>query len=257
MITEKQIQLDDFQIFVKEIKIDANAEKPMLIFLHDSWGCTEMWGDFPKETAQILRLNALVYDRRGHGKSSAFEVKERATDYLQNEADFLIRLMDKLSIPKAVLYGHSDGATIALIAAANYPERFTGLILESPHTFMEKSGIAAVRATRDKAMNSNLLEALAKFHGEKTAALFRLWHETWLSERFAAWTVVPLLKKIVCPVLAFRGKDDIFDTEEQLRILQQEISANVTLALIPNAGHTPHKENKAETIKLIEVHRIN
>ncbi len=251
MIAEGYIKLDDFQIFVKDIKINAEKEQPLLIFLHDSWGCVEMWDDFPEKLSKLLNQNALVYDRRGHGRSSAFEVEERTTDYLQEEADILIRLMDSLSIPKAILYGHSDGATIALIAAACYPNRFAGLILESPHTFMEESGINAVRTTRDKAMNSSLLEKLEKFHGEKTSSLFRLWHETWLSKHFAEWTIVPLLKNIICPVLAFRGENDSFDTEEQLNVLKKEIRGAVQLAKIPNAAHAPHKENENETMRRI------
>ncbi|VBB47957.1 Alpha/beta hydrolase fold protein [uncultured Paludibacter sp.] len=250
MTEDKYIQFDDFRIFIRQIVLDKNSNKPVLIFLHDSWGCTEMWGDFPEELTKIGELNALVYDRRGYGKSSDFDAKTRTKYYLHEEADFLIQLMDKLNIPKAILYGHSDGATISLIAGAKYPERFEGLILESAHTFIEEKGKEAVRESREKAKHNSLLNSLEKFHGNKTAELFRRWHEAWLSDLLQDWTIVPLLKNITCPVLAFRGENDPFDTVEQLNVLKREISSEITTAFISNAAHTPRKENEEKVVDL-------
>lgn len=251
MIDDKYVQFDDFQIFTRQIVLDENSEKPMFIFLHDSWGCVEMWGDFPEKLAKISGLNALVYDRRGYGKSSPFSSTPRTKFYLHQEADFLVKLMDKLQIYKAVLYGHSDGATISIIAGANYPARFDGLILESAHTFIEEKGKEAVRESREKAKHNSLLRSLAKFHGDKTEELFKRWHEAWLSGLLADWTIVPLLKNITCPVLAFRGENDPFDSVEQLNILKKEISSDITVALIRNAWHTPRRENEEEVLKLL------
>jgi len=42
------IQREGYQIYTKQIIHDCNAiNKPTLVFLHDSWGCVDMWGDFP------------------------------------------------------------------------------------------------------------------------------------------------------------------------------------------------------------------
>lgn len=249
MIQDKFIHFDDFQIFTRQIVLNKNSEKPVLIFLHDSWGCVEMWDDFPEKLAKLSGLNALVYDRRGYGKSSPFSLVERTKFYLHEEANFLVKLLDKLQIPKAVLYGHSDGATISLIAGANFPARFDSLILESAHTFIEEKGIEAVRESRDKAKHNSLLSSLAKFHGDKTDELFKRWHEAWLSDLLSDWSIVPLLKNITCSVLAFRGENDPYDTVEQLNILKKEIP-NVTAVLIKDACHTPRKENEEKVLKL-------
>ena len=245
------IEFEDFRLFFKRIKYPANPSEPVLIFLHDSWGCIRMWNDFPEMLVKIFGLNALVYDRRGHGKSSPFSEKPRTRYYLDEEADTLIRVMNSLDIKKAILYGHSDGATISIIAGAMFPGRIAGLILESPHTFREKSGIEAVRKSRDDAKKNSLLPSLRKFHDDKTEELFKRWHETWLGEAFADWTIVPVLKNIQCPVVAFRGENDLLDTEAQLDILKNEISSKVLITKIPNAGHTPHKENEEETVKWV------
>lgn len=243
----------DYQLYAKQIyRFPNEPDTPVLIFIHDSWGCVDMWGDFPEKLMDISGLNALLYDRRGYGKSSPFGITKRTNFYLHDEADELIRVLDFFDIEKAVLYGHSDGATIALIAASRYPDRIAGLIVEGAHSFIEESGKAAVVATRERAKTTSLLKSLENFHGDKTKELFRLWHETWLDPGFASWTIVPLLKDIQCPVLAFQGEHDEYGSIEQLNILKQEISAPIAIAEIPGAGHVPRKEAEEKSMKLIK-----
>lgn len=246
------IEKDDYKLFAKRLnRLPENETKPALVFLHDSWGCVEMWDDFPETLVELSRLNALIYDRRGYGQSSPFAVKERDAFYLHAEADELMQVLDICNIKNVIIYGHSDGATIALIAGARYPDRVKGLILEGAHSFIEDSGKAAVRATRERAKKTSLLSSLKKFHGNKTNELFRLWHETWLSDYFANWTIVPMLQQIACPVLAFQGESDEFGSIEQLNVLRKEIPGSVTIKEIPNAGHMPRKESPELTIELI------
>jgi pimeloyl-ACP methyl ester carboxylesterase len=246
------IQREGYQFFVKQMnRFPENRNKPVLVFLHDSWGCVEMWGDFPEMLVEMSGLNGLVYDRRGYGRSSPFAVTRRDEFYLHDEARELIGVLDACRIQNAVIYGHSDGATIALLAAALYSERVKGLILEGAHSFIEDSGKAAVLETRERAKETSLLASLEKYHGNKTEELFRLWHETWLSDYFAHWTIVPLLHNITCPILAFQGEHDDFGSIEQLNVLKKEIPTQVTIAEIPNAGHTPRKEAEEDTMKLV------
>ncbi len=246
------LPMEGYQLYVKELVSDwAKTDLATVVFLHDSWGCVDMWGDFAKKLSTTVGINALLYDRRGYGKSSGFTVDKRTDQYLHDEAHELIRIIDAYNINNAVIYGHSDGATIALIAAALYPSRIKGLILEGPHSFIEDSGKLAVLATCERAKENNLLVSLEKYHGNKTVELFRLWHETWLSDLFSSWTIVPVLNRIKCLVLAFQGEHDEFGTIEQLNVLKREISTEVTIVEIANAAHTPHKEAEAETMALL------
>ena len=247
------IQQQDYQLFAKKIiRFPEDDNKPTLVFLHDSWGCVDMWGNFPKHLVELSGLNALLYDRRGYGKSSPFAITQRTEFYLHEEADELMKVLDACGIENAVIYGHSDGATIALIAATRYPNRIKGLLLEGSHSFIEDSGKTSVLMTRERAKKTTLLKSLEKFHGDKTSELFRLWHETWLSDYFAHWTIVPILHQITCPVLAFQGENDEFGSIEQLNILKKEIHTEAFIAEIPNAGHTPRNEAYKVTMELIK-----
>ena len=250
-IEKRKIKVGDHLLYIEYGIYQNDTELPVLVFLHDSWGCVEMWGDFPSKIQQICGLNSLVYDRQGHGKSSQFTIKERDTEYLHREAHELILVLDQLRIKNVIIYGHSDGATIALIAASIFPHRVKGLVLEGVHSFIEVSGRAAVKATREKAKNTGLLDSLQKYHGYKTAELFRLWHETWLSAAFDHWSIVHLLQNIECKVLAFQGVDDEFGTGKQLDILKEKMGNKVSAFEIANAAHTPHKEAENESIELI------
>lgn len=62
---------------------------------------------------------------------------ERENNYMETEADVLNDLLKVLNISEAILFGHSDGGTIALITAAKYPEKITAVICEAGHIFVE------------------------------------------------------------------------------------------------------------------------
>src|SRR5580765_6998088 len=95
--------------------------RPTIIFLHESLGSIELWRDFPEKLGELTSCNVLVYDRLGYGRSKPFTNPDRDNFYIEKEADTLNELLDKWEINNAILFGHSDGGSIALIAAAKYP----------------------------------------------------------------------------------------------------------------------------------------
>lgn len=84
------------------------------------------WGSFPS-TIKLIRYNA-----RGHGKSFA---SLQPRDYCwQNLAQELLQLADQLGLSDFIAGGASMGASTALYAALQAPQRVKGLILVSPPT---------------------------------------------------------------------------------------------------------------------------
>jgi pimeloyl-ACP methyl ester carboxylesterase len=62
------LQRDYYRLLCKRInRFPVDETRPTLVFLHDLWGCVEMWGDLPEALVGISGLNALVFDRRGYG----------------------------------------------------------------------------------------------------------------------------------------------------------------------------------------------
>lgn len=225
--------------------------KVTLIFLHDAWGCSEMWGQFPAILASKLQADYVVYDRAGHGNSSPAMIERRPTSFFEDEADILIQLMDILKIKKAVLLGHSDGSTIALVAAGKYPDRIQSLILESAHTCIEEKSIQLVADITEKSKHTHLAERLEKFHGQNMPQVFRLWSYMWSDKRFAQWNIIADIKKITCPIISYRGQDDPFDSIKQNSVIAENVQSSVVISLIPNAGHAPHKDNPDAVLAFI------
>src|SRR5438132_12152785 len=92
-------------------------EVPTLVFLHEGLGCVEMWRGFPERVVDEVRCGALVYSRAGYGNSDAIELP-RTVRFMHDEALITLpQVLDALEIRDAILVGHSDGGSIALIHA--------------------------------------------------------------------------------------------------------------------------------------------
>ncbi len=217
-------------------------DKPTLVFLHDSLGCTQLWRDFPKKLAEKTQTNILVYDRVGYGKSSPMETFVRPTHYMELEADFLNDLLLKLNSKNAILFGHSDGGTIALLTASKYPDNIKAVICEAGHIFVEDVTLKGVQDALKAYKTTNLPERLAKYHGDKVEMLFKAWTETWLRDDYRSWNVEHFLQNITCPLLFIQGENDEYGTLKQVEKTISQVSGSAVQFIIPEIGHTPHKE---------------
>ncbi|WP_233565250.1 alpha/beta fold hydrolase [Aquimarina sp. AD10] len=221
--------------------LDPN--KSTIIFLHDSLGCIKLWKDFPEKLGLETGLNVLAYDRQGYGESSPFTIHERSTHYLKNEAELLEKLLDQLGLTDVLLFGHSDGGSIAILAAALFPKRIKGIITEGAHVFVEKETITGIKKAVEAYTNTNLKEKLIRYHGNKTDAVFRMWTQTWLSDKFQSWNIESYLSQIQCPSLIIQGEKDEYGTLDQVTSITTNTKGESTSLILPNIGHTPHKEN--------------
>jgi len=232
--------------------INLFPERPTLVMLHDSLGCITLWRDFPKKLAEATQCNLLLYDRIGYGQSQAMETAARTINYLALEADVLNDLLKAMDISNAILFGHSDGGSIALITAGKYPDRIKAVIVEAAHIFVEEITLKGIRVAKEAYQNTDLSKRLEKYHGNKTDTLFKAWTETWLSLDFSAWNIEYLLKGIHCPLLFIQGEQDEYGTLDQVKRTIALVSGKATSCIIPNVGHTPHKESPNETLSSAE-----
>lgn len=226
------------------LKHGNHVDRPTIIFLHESLGSVELWRDFPKKLGKLTQCNVLVYDRQGYGKSAPFSFADRKTDYLEREADILKLLIEHWKLKDVILFGHSDGGSIALIAAAKYPSHIRGVITEGAHIFVEEITLQGIREAVKAFHATNLKQRLQKYHGDKTEAVFWAWANTWLSDEFRSWNIENFLPRINCPVLVIQGEDDKYGTRQQVNGIVSQVSGQATELIIPSTGHTPHREAK-------------
>ena len=216
--------------------------RPTIIFLHESLGCIELWRDFPQKLGEITNCNVLVYDRLGYGKSNPFYNPQRDNFYVEKEADILNELLDKWEIDNAILFGHSDGGSIALITAAKYPTKISGIITEGAHVFVEEVSLNGIREAIHSYQTTDLKTKLEKYHGNKTEEMFWAWAKTWTTQEFRTWNIENFLPSINCSALIIQGEDDEYGTLEQVESIVRQINGKSEKMIIPNVKHTPHKE---------------
>lgn len=239
---QKMLSIDDFQINIQSGFLSKEAGT--IVFLHDSLGCNTLWRNFPAQLATALDCNYLMYDRRGYGLSSPFAEEPRPVHYMESEADILMKLLQHEGIKQPILFGHSDGGTIALLAASKYPSDFKAIITEGAHVFVEEITLDGIAHSKYQYQTTNLKERLEKYHGQNTQALFDAWTKTWLSTTFRDWNIEHHLPNITCPVMIIQGMDDEFGSQEQVRSIAEKTSGKSTICMVPNAGHSPHKQNE-------------
>jgi pimeloyl-ACP methyl ester carboxylesterase len=248
MAKDSLVEVNGVRLHVREANTFQHG--PTVVFLHDSVGCFELWRDFPGRLGEAAQCNWVLYERQGFGKSDPLPSPQRAKHYLEMEADRLAALLVRLKIKEPVLFGHSDGASISLIAAGKYSGAIQGVICEAGHVFVEQQTLDGVQKAVADYRNGNLKKRLEKYHGERTETLFRAWTETWLSETYRDWNIEHVLPGIVCPVLLIQGDKDEYGTLQQVESIATRIRGTARAAILPGIGHTPHKEAPAETLRI-------
>jgi pimeloyl-ACP methyl ester carboxylesterase len=221
------------------------------VLLHDSLGSVRLWRDFPERLAAATGLGVLAYDRRGHGESEPFGPKTRTNAYLHEEAATLERVLAAAEVDAAVLFGHSDGGTIALLAAALHPGRVRAVVAEAAHVFVEDRTLEGIRAAQRTLATGDLLARVTRHHGAKAEALLAAWMGTWLSPGFRGWNVEAELRRIRCPVLVLQGELDEYGTDAQVHAIARGVAGAARPVLLPGLRHTPHREDPDAVLGLV------
>ncbi|MHA3787640.1 alpha/beta fold hydrolase [Flavobacterium hauense] len=243
------IDINGQNIYVESIK--TSEERPTIVFLHDSLGCVALWRDFTKKVAEATGCNVMVYDRIGYGKSDPMNTHIRKPDYLELEADTLNDLLVAMQLENVVLFGHSDGGSIALITAAKYPSYITAVICEAAHVFVEDVTLNGIVEAMHAYETTDLQVRLQKYHGDKVDTLFKAWTQTWTGSEFRQWNIEHFLKDISSPLLFIQGEKDEYGTLQQVDKTIDQVGGETKKCILSGVGHTPHKEAPEETLHAI------
>ena len=222
---------------------------PLLVFLHEGLGSVAMWRDWPRTLCDAGGYRGLVFSREGYGRSTPRPAGERwPTTFMHTQAvDVLPRLFAQLGVGAdgalPWLIGHSDGGSIALIHAANFPGAVAGVVAIAPHIIVEDLSIASIERARDAYLATDLKARLARYHADPDSAFWG-WNEIWLDPAFRSWSIEDLLPRITCPLLAVQGVDDEYGTMAQIDGIAARIP-HAKLLKLPACGHSPHRDQPA------------
>ena len=219
------------------------AGLPVILMLHEGLGCVAMWRHFPERVAATTGCRVVAWSRAGYGHSQPC-AEARTPRYMHREArEALPALLTELGIERPLLFGHSDGASIALIFAGAFPEVPAGVIAMAPHAFVEEETLVGISAAKAAWTATDLPHKLARHHAD-APRVFDEWNETWLAPDFRDWSIEEYLPAIRCPVLAIQGEDDEYATMRQIDIIAEQVSDTMLLKL-SHCGHSPHRDQPA------------
>jgi pimeloyl-ACP methyl ester carboxylesterase len=233
------------------LRIAGAANRPTLVMLHEGLGSVTMWRDFPQKLAAATACSVFVYSRLGYGASEPLPEGRniRKPDYMHLEAwETLPALRAALGLEHVVLFGHSDGASIALLHAARHAVE--GVIVMAPHVRVEKISVTSIEQARVAYETSDLRARLAKYHDDVDGAFWG-WNDIWLSPDFRNWNIEAELASIKAPVLAMQGENDEYGTMYQIEEIQRH-KPGTRILRIPSCAHSPHRDQPEQVLALTQ-----
>ena len=225
---------------------DARRDAPVIVFLHEGLGSLAMWKDFPQVLCAATGTRGLVFSRHGYGRSTPRPATERwPVEFMHAQAHAVLpAFFARAGLTDAPwLFGHSDGGSIALLHAAAFPECVAGLVVVSPHVFVEDVTVASIERARAAYSTTDLRQRLARYHGDPDSA-FHGWNDIWLDPAFRAWNIEDCLPRIRCPLLAVQGENDEYGTMAQVDAIARLVP-HARLLKLPACGHSPHRDQPA------------
>jgi pimeloyl-ACP methyl ester carboxylesterase len=220
----------------------TTSDYPVIVFLHEGLGSVSLWRDFPEQLCARNGFTGLVYSRYGYGQSTPRPATEHwSTSFMHAQAhEVLPAFLAALGVRNPWLFGHSDGASIALLHAARFPDAVSGVVVAAPHIFVEDTTIASIEQARESYLSGDLRARLGRHHANPDSAFWG-WNDIWLDPAFRAWSIEDRLSQIRCPVLAVQGEGDEYGSLAQIRGIRRQ-APQTRLLVLPQCGHSPHRD---------------
>jgi non-heme chloroperoxidase len=232
--------------------VDSGSEgnREPIVFLH---GWPDSWFSFSRVLSLLSDSRRVIaVDQRGFGDSDRPDAGYAIADL----AEDIVAFLDALSVPRAVLVGHSFGSFVARRVAGAHPGRISALVLIG-------TGYSAANAvTRDLQValrdlpNPIPVEFARQFqsstvhHPVPPEFFERIIEESlklpphlWrlLIDRLLEYDDVAQLAGVTAPTLLLWGSEDaLFSREDQHRLLATLPSAQ--LKIYEDTGHCPNWE---------------
>jgi 3-oxoadipate enol-lactonase len=229
---------------------------PWLVLSHSLACSTRMWDE--QIAAFKDRYRILAYDTRGHGSSQA----PAGAYTLEQLADDLKALLDRLGISRAHYCGLSMGGMIGQTYALKYPGTFTTLVLADTTSRMPAEALPAwqdrIRTAEAKGMQPLVEPTLARWFTEPyrkaqpqiMQRIGNLIGSTPVAGYVGCCHAIPKidlaarLKDIRTPILILVGEDDPGTPVAMSKEIHENAPGS-KLVVLPKAAHLSNIEQSA------------
>ncbi len=232
----------------KHMKIDNGSK--ILVHFCDMSGC--------KEENQVLMdicknkgISYIGVDLPGQGEAEIIaNIDKPQMVYMAKLATIHF---NQINCDEIIVSGHSMGAAIALMVAANSYDKVSRIILESPATpaMLSTDGarenLEAIisKISNQKKYINGQIETVPM--DEKTKLFYQDLGKDFASEKF-----IKEIKKVMSKVsdkridVLFGANDPIIPCNESIKLLKRIGKPNIIGYVLEDAKHSPHNENEKE-----------
>lgn len=243
-----------------------------VVLVHGSWDTHAAWDQVTPGLSRELRV--IRYDRRGHGES---ECPPGQGSYGEDVDDLCQLIQAVAGDAKVHLIGHSYGATIALLAAGQCPQRIRSVLVHEPPVFgllkQDPEGKALLPVLQQRMNRAITLleegrhEEGARYFSEHIGFGPGFWEEvlttemrtsfvahasTWLDQARdpTRLDIVPeRFARLHVPICLSTGSQGLPWYAPTMAHLVRLIP-DARLASIPGAGHAPHLTHSGQWVRL-------
>jgi pimeloyl-ACP methyl ester carboxylesterase len=224
---------------------------PAVILVH---GYSDSWFSFSRVLPLLpSELRVIAPDMRGHGDSERPAAGYRIADM----ADDVVRLMDALNVPKAVLIGHSMGSFVVRKAFELAPERVSRLVLIGGALRANNAGVRELQRSvnaltdpvdetfvREFQLSTIAAPVPEPFLEAVIANSRRMPARIWQAVLQGLIEFEPGVVRPAVRTLVLGGREDaVFSSTEQMVLARQFPRGE--LHLVDGIGHTLHWEQPA------------
>lgn len=233
------------------VRDSGAAEGRPLVILHGGWGYAIY--PFDRQIAALeSEFRVLIPDRTGYGRSGELGVQR--SDFHRRAADETFAVLDALGIGRAALWGHSDGAVIALLMTLMSPSRVAAVVAEATHFFRNKPHSRSFFETmqnRPDDLGGRVAATLAEEHGTGWRHLIQINGTAWLQIADEAPTgdadlYDGKLGQLTVPTLLVHGLQDPRtepgEFDQIVVTLRRALQPKLEVLLLDAGGHSPHSE---------------
>lgn len=250
-IVSQSVEVPGGRLYAKRWEPASRSTLAPIVLLHDSLGSVELWRDFPALLSAATGRAVIAYDRLGFGRSSSRH-QLPSPRFVSEEAElYLPPLLAALAVDRVVLFGHSVGGGMAIIAAGALGERCEAVISESAQAFVEQRTLDGIRAAQAGFAEARAFDRLRQYHADKAEWVLRAWTDTWTSEAFAAWSLREELPRMRCPALIIHGDQDEYGSTAFPETIRQLAGGPTQMEVIEGCGHVPHRTHRELVLRLV------
>ena len=240
--------------------IDKGSGKP-IVLLHGFCGSSQYWEHVIP--ALLADYRVIAPDLPGHGQSDPLE----GNSTIENIADQLKSLIDKLNLPKVTMFGHSLGGYITLAFAEKYSGLLNGYSLIHSTAFPDSEEAKKGRLANIEKVNQSgiysLIDGLVPklFSPENqdenyVGEAMEIGYTTSAEGAIDALNAMKdrpdrnlVLEASTLPVLLIAGEQDQIIPSDKTFSVSKD---NIKQSLIKDSGHMSMYENPSDLISEIQ-----